>query len=152
MSDKSKILNANQDSFGLQKLKYYFALHLMKKNKIPYTIFQKVTSVFLMLTLLWLTISTPFVIASQQELAKQQKTLIADSPSSDCSDETGNDGANNNVEEKVPTTTNLSEEFLHEHHSTQLFFTVISLYHKLENSDTYTAFHGELLVPPPNAA
>lgn len=105
-----------------------------------------------MLTLFWLTISTPFVIASQQELAKQQKVLTVDSPSADCNDEAGDNSGNNNIEEKVPVTTNLSEEFLHEHHTTQFFFTIISLYHKLENSGTYTAFHGELLVPPPNAA
>lgn len=125
----------------------------MKKSSKSYTIFQKVTSVFLMLTLLWLTISTPFVIASQQELAKQQKVLTVDPSSADCNDEAGDDNTSgNNIEEKVPVTSNLSEEFLHEHHTTQFFFTIISLYHKLENSDTYTAFHGELLVPPPNAA
>lgn len=125
----------------------------MKKSSKSYTIFQKATSIFLMLTLLWLTISTPFVIASQQELAKQQKVLTVDPPSTDCDDEAGDDsGSNNNIEEKVPVTNNLSEEFLHEHHTTQFFFTIISLYHKLENSGTYTAFHGELLVPPPNAA
>lgn len=92
------------------------------------------------------------MIASQQELAKQQKTLSAELPASDCDDETSDSGTNNNIEEKVPTTTNLSEEFLHEHHTTQYFFSKKSEYHKLENSDTYTAFHGELLVPPPNVA
>lgn len=105
-----------------------------------------------MLTLLWLTISTPFVIASQQEIAKHQKALSVDPGASDCADETNEDGGNNSIEEKVPTNTNLSEEFLHEYQATHFFFTVISLYHKLENSETYTAFHGELLVPPPNAA
>ena len=84
-----------------------------------------------MLTLLWLTISTPFVIASQQELAKQQKVLTLDPPGNDCADDTGEDSTNNSIEEKVPTNTNLSEEFLHEQHSTQYFFTVVSLNHKL---------------------
>lgn len=122
----------------------------MKKNRKTYTIFQKVSSIFMMLTLLWLTISTPFLIASQQELAKQQKVLSVDSPVNDCADET-DDNSNNNIEEKVPSGNNLSEEFLHVHHTTHYFFSLISLYHKLENSDTYIAFHGELLVPPPNA-
>jgi hypothetical protein len=124
----------------------------MKKNSKTYTIFQKVSSIFMMLTLLWLTISTPFVIASQQELAKQQKTLCADFDMSDGDDES-TDSRSNNIEEKVPGSGNvLSEEFLHEHHSTYYFFSQISQYHKLENSDTYIAFHSELLVPPPNAA
>jgi hypothetical protein len=138
--------------FGFDKVKHYFAAHLMKKNRKSYTIFQKVTSIFLMLTLLWLTISTPFVIASQQELARQQKAQIADLPASDSEDESS-DSRNNNIEEKVPGSGNtFSEEFLHEHHTTHYFFSEVSLYHKLENSDTYIAFHGELLVPPPNAA
>jgi hypothetical protein len=122
----------------------------MKKNSRKYTIFQKASSIFLMLTLFWLTISTPFVITAQEELARQQQTLVSDWSMSDCEDETA-DSANNNIEEKVPTSSNsFSEEFLHEHHSTHYFFSQISEYHKLENADTYTAFHGELLVPPPN--
>jgi len=137
--------------FGLKKVKSYFAAHFMKKNRKPYTIFQKGCSIFLMLTLFWLTISTPFVIASQQELAKQQKASSIELPVNDGDDETDG-GNNNNIEEKVPPGNNLSEEFLHEHHSIHHFFSETSLYHKLENSDTYIAFHGELLVPPPNAA
>lgn len=106
----------------------------------------------MMLTLLWLTISTPFVIDSQQELAKQHNTLSTELPMNDGEDETADSGSNN-IEEKVPGGGNtFSEEFLHEHHSTHYFFSQVSQYHKLENSDTYIAFHGELLVPPPNAA
>jgi hypothetical protein len=122
----------------------------MNKNRKTYSIFQKTISVFLMLTLLWLTISTPFVIASQQELARQQKASSIELPVNDGDDE-ANSGSNN-IEEKVPPGNSLSEEFLHEHHNIHHLFSEISLYHKLENSDTYIAFHGELLVPPPNAA
>lgn len=126
----------------------------MNKRKKTYTIFQKGTSVFLMLTLLWLTVSTPFVFRAQQELAKQQKVLsAADDPAkSDCEDCNEEDSGNNNIEEKVPGSINLAEEFLHDHHITHHFFSVVSLYHKLENAGSYTAFHGELLVPPPNPA
>lgn len=122
----------------------------MNKNRKTYTIFQKASSIFLMLTLLWLTISTPFVIAAQQELAKQQKASAIELPVNDGEDEAGS--GSNNIEEKVPGGNTFSEEFLHEHHSAHYFFSLISLYHKLENADTYIAFHGELLVPPPNAA
>ena len=103
-----------------------------------------------MLTLFLPTISTPFVIASQQELAKQQKASSIELPVADGEDET--DSGSNNIEEKVPAGNTFSEEFLHEHHTTHYFFSKISQYHKLENSGTYIAFHGELLVPPPNAA
>ncbi|MGG9970861.1 hypothetical protein ACQ33O_03610 [Ferruginibacter sp. SUN002] len=122
----------------------------MTKRKTTYTIFQKATAIFLMLNLLWLTVSTPFVAAAQQELAKQQKVLATEASSSD--DGNSEDCTNNNVEEKVPSSTNLAEEFLHDHHITHHFFSVVSHYHKLENADNYIAYHGELHVPPPNAA
>lgn len=127
----------------------------MGKRKKTYTFFQKTTAVFLMFTLLWLTVSAPFVVKAQQQLAKQQKSLSVDNTAkaADCEDCNGDEeGSNNNIEEKVPGSTNLSEEFLHDHHITHHFFTVVSLYHKLEKADSYIAFHGELLVPPPNAA
>ena len=124
----------------------------MKKNRKSYTIFQKATSIFLMLTLLWLTVSTPFIITTQQELAKQQKVLSVELPMNDCGDDTSDASGNNNIEEKVPNTTSLSEEFLHEHHSTQDYISKTSRNYKLENSGTYIAFHGELHAPPPNAA
>ncbi len=148
-----KFLNVISKRFGLAKVKCYFAFDYMRKNKKQYSVFQKTTSIFLMLTLFWLTISTPFVIAAQQEIAKQEKAQSAMLTSTDCDDENNEDGSNNSVEEKVPSTSNLTEEYLHEHHTThQTYSTVISLYHKLENAATYTAFHGELLVPPPNIA
>ena len=104
-----------------------------------------------MLTLLWLTVSTPFIITAQQELAKQQKAFSLSSSETNSGDES-NDSGSNNIEEKVPTTNNFSEEYLHEHHITHCFLIEVSLYHKQENADDYIAFHGELLVPPPNAA
>ena len=124
----------------------------MKKNKKTYTIFQKASSIFLMLTLLWLTVSTPFVIACQQELAKQQKTMCIDLPISDDEDDSS-DSAGNNIEEKVPAGGNsLSEEYLHEHHVAEPFGAILARNYNLENAGTYIAFHGELHAPPPNAA
>jgi hypothetical protein len=58
----------------------------------------------------------------------------------------------NASEEKAPTTTSFSEEYLHDHYMTDHFFSIALQYHKCENAGTYNAFHGELLVPPPNAA
>ncbi len=122
----------------------------MKKKGKTYTFFQKASSIFLMLTLAWLTISAPFVAASQQQLTKQQKILSADCPVDAAEDET-TDSGNNTIEEKVPCTA-FAEEFLHEYHNTHYLSSETSRYHKLENADSYVAFHGELLVPPPNAA
>jgi hypothetical protein len=122
------------------------------KSKKSYTLFKKATAIFLMMTLLWLTVSTPFVLSVQQKLAKQQKAFSVNPSASDNQNETGDEDGSNSVEEKAPVSSNLSEEFLHAHHAAHIFFTVVSLYHKLENAGTYIAFHGELLVPPPNVA
>lgn len=106
-----------------------------------------------MLVLLWLTLSARFTIATQQELAKVQTAMSVDIPLSDSGEDGTDSSGNNNIEEKVPGSGNsLSEEFLHEHHTTQDFGTKTSRKYKYENSGTYIAFHGELHAPPPNAA
>lgn len=104
----------------------------------------------MILTLLWLTVSTPFICASQQESTRmEKKEKAATAPLAGTEEESSNPFGNN-TEEKVPGTNSLSEEFLHEHHITHYFVSVGCTYHKCENADTYTAFHGELLIPPPN--
>jgi hypothetical protein len=122
----------------------------MKENRKIYSIFQLASAIFMILALLWLTVSTPFVYASQQELAKHTKLVTQ---SSNCSNE--EESANpfgNSTEEKAPSGSSLSEEYLHDHHTTDHFFSIVTQFHKCENAGTYVAFHGELLVPPPNAA
>lgn len=123
----------------------------MKKNRKIYSVFHLCSAVFLILALMWLTVSTPFVIAGQEEIAKQHKTEKSTSPLAGNEEETNNPFGNN-TEEKAPTTSGFSEEYLHSFHVISHFYTEISQYHKHENSDIYIAFHGELLVPPPNAS
>lgn len=124
----------------------------MKKNKKTYYIFHKVSSLFMILTLIWLTISTPFVVAFQEEMAKQGFSTSNSSPLSADEEDAANPFGNN-TEEK-PCSGNpaisLSEEYLHDNHKAEYLFSIISTYHKGENAVSYTAFHGELLVPPPN--
>lgn len=123
----------------------------MKKNRKSYTILQKASSIFLMLVLFFLTVSTPFIMAAQEELAKQQKTISIDLPVSNA-EEDSSDSAGNNIEEKVPGSGNsLSEEYLHEHHIAKDFGAKTAPNYNLENAGTYIAFHGELHAPPPNA-
>lgn len=123
----------------------------MKANKKTYDFFQKASAVFMILALLWLTISAPFVFAGQQELAKYSKAANVTSPLAQTEEETSNP-LGNASEEKAPGTTSFSEEYLHDYHVTDHFFSINLQYHKCENADTYIAFHGELLVPPPNVA
>ena len=124
----------------------------MKKNRKIYSVFQLCSAVFMILALMWLTVSTPFVLASHQQQAKQYKMeKSASSPLAGNEEETNNPFANN-TEDKAPNTSIFSEEYLHSFHIISHFYPEISQYHKHENSDTYIAFHGELLVPPPNAS
>lgn len=125
----------------------------MQKNNKTYSIFQKGSAVFMILTLLWLTISTPFVIAGQQELAKLEKTSDTKASSlPESGEETDNPLSNTNEEKTPGAGSSFSEEYLHEHHSTHYYISIRSLYNKCDNADTYHAYHGELLVPPPNAS
>ncbi len=123
----------------------------MKRSKKIFTVFQLASAVLMMLALLWLTISAPFVYAVQQELAKQHHTTYTASPLTGNEEETANPFGSN-TEEKAPTGISFSEEYLHDAHKSDYFFSIISSFHKCENDGTYIAFHGELLVPPPNAA
>ncbi len=122
----------------------------MRKNRNIINWAQQISSVCMILALLWLTVSLPFVYAAQQAIAKYDKTAQVDFPLSGSEEEANPLG--NSTEEKAPGSISVSEEYLHDHHKSDYFFTAASQYHKGENADTYVAFHGELLVPPPNQA
>lgn len=116
--------------------------------KKTYNALQMASAIFMILALLWLTISAPFVYAGQQQIAKQSKVTATTADDDNSANPFGN-----NTEEKSPGNgSSLSEEYLHDHHHAEHFFSIIFRFHKCENADTYHAFHGELLVPPPNAA
>jgi flagellar biosynthesis/type III secretory pathway M-ring protein FliF/YscJ len=124
----------------------------MKARRKIYSASHLVSAVVMILALAWLTVSTPFVLASQQEQAKQQKMEKSTSSPIENNEEESSKPLGSNTEEKVPNANSLSEEYLHTFHTISHFYTEVSQYHKHENSDIYIAFHGELLVPPPNAA
>lgn len=103
----------------------------------------------MILALLWLTISAPFVFLAQQEL--NLAGTIENSPLPGA-EEDSTSPFGNNTEEKAPSSTSLSEEYIHDHHAHEHFF-IETLQHVGKGNDgTYIAFHGELLVPPPNTA
>ncbi|MBK8953216.1 MAG: hypothetical protein IPM85_14075 [Chitinophagaceae bacterium] len=120
----------------------------MKKGKVTYSLFNKWSAFFMSVTLLWLTVSNPFVFASQQENIKYQQLTNVDTELPANEEESNPFG--NSQEEKVPSGNSLTEEFLHEFHATTLFFSIASKSYKCHDAETYIAFHGELLVPPPN--
>jgi hypothetical protein len=129
----------------------YFALRLMS-NKETYSQFQLASSVFMMLALLWLTVSLPVVYSCQQDLAKQHRIADVNSPIQTSEEEAANPFGNS-TEEKTPNSgSSFSEEYLHNHHITDYFFIVASQFHSHFDADTYLAYHGELDVPPPDVA
>lgn len=104
----------------------------------------------MMISLLWLTVSAPFVYTGQKEVAKHQ--VKNSNPPLSENDQGNSNPFGNSTEEKTPGSNSFSEELLHDHHVTDHFFSSGSQYHKYDDADDYIAFHGELLVPPPNAA
>ncbi|HMU44745.1 MAG TPA: hypothetical protein PKC72_00190 [Chitinophagaceae bacterium] len=119
-------------------------------NRIhTYSFFSKVSSVLMIVALMWLTVCTPFVFASQQQAAQYEK-LVGKNQNLPL-DENDQSPYGNTTEEKAPTGISIQEEFLHEHHASEYFLLLASKHPELENSGIYIAFHGELHVPPPNA-
>jgi cytoskeletal protein RodZ len=120
----------------------------MKKNSKKYKAKKVFPVIFMMLSLLWLTVSTPFIYAGQKEMAKQHATS-AGSPLSENEQENSNPFGNS-TEEKTPGSNSFSEEYLHDQHLINQFFSSGLQHHKCDDAAYYIAFHGELLVPPPN--
>jgi hypothetical protein len=117
----------------------------MRKNNQIFDLFSKVSAICMILALLWLTISAPFVFEAQKELAKHTTENTAVPLNEEEANPFGN-----STEEKAPSSTSFSEEYLHDHHEADHLFLIASQYHINRNAGTYLAFHGELLVPPPN--
>jgi len=140
------------EGFGKKTHMCYFALLLMKKVPQPYSFFNRVSAIMMIVALSWLTISAPFVFEQQQKMAKQNTAATADLPIAGTEEEAPNP-FNGSTEEKAPKSLNsFSEEYLHDHHQSEYLFSIASTYHKCEDAGTYVAYHGELLVPPPNKA
>lgn len=107
----------------------------------------------MIIALIWLTISAPFVFENQKQLAKTSNTASVQSPLAGSEEESGNPLGSNNTEEKAPKSLNtFSEEYLHDHYRSDYLFALALQYHKHENAGIYIAYHGEPLVPPPNVA
>jgi hypothetical protein len=123
----------------------------MKRNHQIHTIGHKAAAVFMILTLMWLTISITFVVSFNEAMAQQAGIDNSSSPING-SDEDPSNPFGNNTEEKAPGGSSLSEEYLHLPQNTHYYLSISAQYHASKNADTYTAYHGELLVPPPNAA
>ncbi len=107
----------------------------------------KVTAIFMVLALLWLTVSIPFVNAAQQ----QQKVYSLVTPFDEeipGSEESNPPG--NTTEEKAEAGSNSLSEYLHHIHELIHPAGTLHRHNCSHDFDVYVAFHGEMLCPPPN--
>ncbi|ANE51172.1 hypothetical protein [Flavisolibacter tropicus] len=119
----------------------------MNKSKHKYYLLKhRISSVFMMMALLWLTISIPYVYASQQA----QKAVAKQQCQSQRDDGSSNPLTNTN-EEKTESGVNTLSEYLHEAHIIEHGYTIIEKYEKCHAEDLYFAYHPELISPPPDA-
>lgn len=117
----------------------------MRKNRKAYNIVQKIFTISMMVALSWLTISLPFVYVGQQETKHIYTPLTAN-------EEESANPFGNSTEEKASSNGSVSEEYLHSQDKEDGFLAMAKQYRFLKNARTYIAYHGELLVPPPNLA
>jgi hypothetical protein len=93
-------------------------------------------------TLLWLTVSTPFVYASHQVQKEHQQQR------------SGYEDDNlfaNTTEEKSETGNNVLSEYRHDVHLVERHFIVLSTLYKYHLSQSYLEYYPELQSPPPEA-
>lgn len=122
------------------------------KSRRTHTKAQAFASIFMMVALLWLTVSVPFVYAGQQKLAAEKKICKLAKQQQQGDDQRSScNPFGNNTEEKAPSgVSTWSEEYIH--HGVDLFHAVelFLSHHCVHSVDEYVSFHGEMLCPPPN--
>lgn len=119
----------------------------MRKTTPPHTLLQQLNACFFVWALVWLTVSTPFMMANQYS---QDHLTSIEQPIDNSGEEETANPLNSNLEEKPHNCNNLLEEYLS--NSTSLIaLNAATISHGIGiHADSYQAYHGELLVPPPN--
>lgn len=97
------------------------------------------SSLVMILALLWLTVSTPFVYAASQPYTHIQATDA---------DDDGNP-LNNTTEERSQTAGGSVHEILHDHSFTHELFSMRIRFMRTDPTKLYFAYNPELLSPPP---
>lgn len=102
----------------------------------------------MIVTLLWMTVSAPFVVAASHMIAQERQMHWGDL--SDNDEQSCNPFGNNTEEKASSTSTSFSEEYLH--HTDEQFHAaeLASQHSRCQTVKEYVAFHGEMLCPPPN--
>lgn len=112
----------------------------MKKRQRLYSAVHLLSAILMIASLLWLTISLPYVFrTAQQNISWSEERGQSGNPFSDT------------TEEKAPSSSvSVSEEYLDDHNKiTGLAANKLTHDHR-HAYDIYIAFHGELISPPPD--
>jgi flagellar biosynthesis/type III secretory pathway M-ring protein FliF/YscJ len=121
----------------------------MKQRKTTYNLINQLAAILMVITLLWLTISTPFVNAARQQAETFSQAHADDENGPDSDDSPFGNTTEEKTESKGGIT--ITEEFLHDMEEMSSLVNP-SLNHICNhNFELYVAFHGELLCPPPNS-
>ncbi|MGN6493599.1 MAG: hypothetical protein ACTHLE_16480 [Agriterribacter sp.] len=121
----------------------------MARAKKIYSSKHYASCVFMMLTLLWLTVSAPFITDLQKQLNKQTSCYNAGSENQSM-EENANPFSGLN-EEKSGNSGNTLSEYLHEPLTFDTLFTAELVHTANGGASIYIAYYGELLSPPPEA-
>ena len=109
-----------------------------------------VTSIFLMFTLAFLTVSVPFVYKAKQIAELEASTVNIGFGETE--EECDNPFANTTEEKPASNISSASEEYLHDTHSEEQWLAALSKEYLVMDVSIYNAFVGELISPPPDAA
>lgn len=115
----------------------------MKKANTTHTLKRAASALLMLAALLWLTVSTPFVYACQQQVAAAQKEGAKKTTHS-------TNPLSNTNEEKPESGANSVSEYLHQAAAAVQVAPPLVKYEKCHAPNLYLAFHPELLCPPPN--
>ena len=102
-----------------------------------------------MAILLWLTISTPFIISAKKQL--QINNIELSSTDASQSPEEDNNPFSGLNEEKSGSGANTFSEYLHEHFQMPVINEPMLIHESYAGGLIYVAYYGELLSPPPEA-
>ena len=103
--------------------------------------FRFTSAIAMVIALLWLTVSTPFVYHAQKSAAAITATTTDEEAAANL--------LSNTTEEKSETSVNTLSEYLHDHSFLHELYSVNLEPAGLLSVDTYIAFNPEAVSPPP---
>ncbi|PHX74253.1 MAG: hypothetical protein CK547_04250 [Chitinophagaceae bacterium] len=121
----------------------------MRKNRNIYSIIKKINASLLLLAVISLTISTPVAFFTQ-EFSENTPEQNTPHPIDDSEDGASNLLNSNTNEEDAPANDNSIEKFVHNPSEFETNHIQKVSYFETNKVKLYHAYHGELLVPPPN--